>query len=361
MSQPINLPLAAFGGAGIGLLFGVIMGTSVTPTVATMLGALTALLAGILGLNDNMFNDAKAARVGAFGVACVVGAYMGLYVRSHNVLAPSMLDLKQDYLDVGFTEKQALNFIAMKEFGMSLAQLDGAVSPSASSSAPVHVPSSTFAPDPNADEALGENAEEQAAASSSEAAVQQVETVAAQQAAPAAPAPVTASAHSPAPSVAATVFKQHNSLLFGAKVEVSGCEELVHTDASLPLEEVQNNFELTGGAWEEVMYEVYDALPEEEQKDVLLLVKDAVCLIKDDEMHDCRQALHASGHDAQSLGEAQTKRAKASLDWVDALSQVNSQWATIADEISLTDLPPAQSAAAFGYIHNMLCRHDDGE
>lgn len=347
MSQPINLPLAAFGGAGIGLLFGVIMGTSVTPTVATMLGALTALLAGILGLNDNMFNDAKAARVGAFGLACVVGAYMGLYVRSHNVLAPSMLDLKQDYLDVGFTEKQALNFIAMKEFGMSLAQLDGAVSPSVSSTAPVHIPSSTLAP------GAGANGEEPSDSDSISSPENQVETVAAVQAEHAAPVPVTAGAHSPAPSVAATVFKQHNSLLFGAKVEVSGCEELVHTDASLPLEEVLNNFELTGGAWEEVMYDVYEALPEEEQKPVLLLVKDAVCLIKDDEMHACSEAKAAS---QQPSGESDSSAA-----WLDALAHVNTQWATIADEISLTDLPTSQSLAAFGYIHTMLCRHDDGE
>ena len=119
-----NLKLSLYGGAGIGLLFGVIMGTSITPTVATMFGTLTTLLAAILGLNDAYFSNAKAVRVGSFGFACVIGAYMGLFVRTHNLLSPSLITLKDNYIAAGFSEEQALNFIAQKEFGMFIQASD---------------------------------------------------------------------------------------------------------------------------------------------------------------------------------------------------------------------------------------------
>jgi hypothetical protein len=117
MNQNSGLKYAFYGGGGIGLLFGVIMGTSITPTVATVLGALVAILSAVLGLNDSQFTHAKAVRIGSFGLACVLGAYIGLYVRSHNLLSPSLASLKAQYLEIGSSEKQALQFITYKEFG----------------------------------------------------------------------------------------------------------------------------------------------------------------------------------------------------------------------------------------------------
>lgn len=214
------------------------MGTTSTPVIATMLGALTALLAGILGLNDNLFNNAKAMRIGGFGICCVLGAYLGLYVRSHNVLAPSLLELKQTYLAVGFSEQQALNFLAMKEFGVSLASLQ---------------------------QNEGKKSEGKPVLTQSEAepaskpATQPIEVVSSQQ------------------NAAQTLFKQHNSLLFSASVSVSGCDELVYTDDSLALDEVLNNFELTGGVWEKLVEQALEHVPEPEQKAWLLTIKQGVC------------------------------------------------------------------------------------
>ncbi|MCY7296507.1 hypothetical protein [Alteromonas sp. a30] len=318
----MNLPLAAFGGAGIGLLFGVIMGTSITPTVATMLGVLTTMLGGILGLNDTLFNNAKAARIGSFGVACVLGAYLGLFVRSHNLLAPSILDLKQGYIEVGFTEAQALNFIAIKEFGVSLSQLNDVTS--------INLPVGAVLQSEPESEAEGEVESEPQNASENALVKAPVEE------------PVA-----PPEAVASVIFKRHNNLLFGAAVEVSGCEELIHTDHTLVLDEVLNNFELTGGAWETLMLDVYDNLPEPEQKGVLLLVKDAVCAIKVKEINDCSAAkkVAIAGNDA----------------WLDELSKLNPQWEMVADEIAFSELGNAQSLIAFNHIHSMLCRNNKEE
>lgn len=114
----INLKLAFYGGAGIGLLFGIIMGTTTTPTVTAMLGALTAVLAALLGLNDTHFNNAKAVRIGSFGFACVLGAYMGMFVRSHNLLAPSPQAVKAELLQLGFSEQRALQLVLAREYGI---------------------------------------------------------------------------------------------------------------------------------------------------------------------------------------------------------------------------------------------------
>ncbi|MCF6440726.1 hypothetical protein L1077_14920 [Pseudoalteromonas luteoviolacea] len=212
----MNLKIALFGGAGIGLLFGVIMGTSVTPTVTMLLGALTAILAAILGLNDRHFNDAKALRIGAFGFTCVVGAYIGIYVRAHNVLTPSLLELKAQYLAAGYTEKQALQLLTLKEFGMTLDQTSSDESVSSGDS--FHF------------------------------------------------------------SEQATLLSnQHSSLLFSASVSVSGCDELMYTDHSLELDEVVNNFNLTGNEWASLSESITHNVESEEQKSMLLAIRDAVC------------------------------------------------------------------------------------
>jgi hypothetical protein len=114
MIQNHNLALSFYSGAGIGILFGIIMGLSVSPTVAIVLGALTAILAAILGLNDLSFSNAKAVRIGSFGFACVLGILAGLYIRTHDTLSPSSEVLMAEYQRLGFSDEQAREFIAIK-------------------------------------------------------------------------------------------------------------------------------------------------------------------------------------------------------------------------------------------------------
>lgn len=80
-----------FAGAGIGLLLGTVVGLSNAPVVATVVGALTSLLALFLGLDDKAsatrLPSVNAVRIGAFGFATVAGLGLGLSVRINNPLA----------------------------------------------------------------------------------------------------------------------------------------------------------------------------------------------------------------------------------------------------------------------------------
>lgn len=310
MSSATNIPVSLFAGGGVGLLFGVIMGSSVTPTVAIMLGALTTLLGGILGLNDSLFNNAKALRIGAFGIACVVGAWTGIYVRSHNLLAPTPEQIKQKYMAAGFSESQALEFVAMKEFGVSLSA--GASNATSVTSSPSVLSSGNM---------------KNKATSPTNSEPQQ-----------------SVAKKTTSDSIAATVFKQHNSLLFSAKVDVTGCDELMFTDHSLPLDEILNNFELTGGMWEDLAARVQDSVPNMQQKEMLLASKDTVCGYKEQTINNCDEtgALLKQG------------------DWR-GISSVNAQWAGRSDELSSYGLPDALSLAIMQQVHRLLCQGETDE
>lgn len=110
--------IALFSGAGIGLLVGVLMGLAVSPTVGIIIGALASSLALMLGLNDQHFSHAKAFRIGSFGFACVAGAFLGIFVRTHNLLAPSLQAQLNDYHKAGYTKEEALDFLKFTRFGI---------------------------------------------------------------------------------------------------------------------------------------------------------------------------------------------------------------------------------------------------
>ena len=113
-----NNLIALFSGSGIGLLVGVLMGLAVSPTVGIIIGALASSLALMLGLNDQHFSHAKAFRIGAFGFACVAGAFLGIFVRTHGLLAPSLQDQLNDYHKAGYTKEEALDFLKFTKFGI---------------------------------------------------------------------------------------------------------------------------------------------------------------------------------------------------------------------------------------------------
>ena len=303
-----NLKLSLYGGAGIGLLFGVIMGTSITPTVATMFGTLTTLLAGILGLNDTHFSNAKAVRVGSFGFACVIGAYIGLFVRSHNVLSPSLITLKEKYIAVGFSEEQALNFIAQKEFGMFIQTtnvndiLDGSTSEEASIST-------------------------ESSANNSEA-IELTE--------------ITEQKTTHLVMANTQISKQHSSVLFSAQVELSGCDELDYTDNSLPLDEVLNNFELTGGVWEELAAVVTTEIISDKQKSILLTTKDAVCQI---------DSVQESSCDSLTSELVQTNYQTV----LETMKNHSENWQIVALSIDSSILPDKDKLQSLRLAKNTLC------
>lgn len=309
--QKPSLKLALYGGAGIGLLFGIIMGTSTTPTVATVLGALTTLLAGILGLNDQYFNNVKAVRIGSFGFACVIGAYTGLYVRSHNLLSPSPESMKAQYLRLGYSETQALELVTFKEFGF------------------FQIPSAAIiehAP------AQGGSQDEAASASTSTSKSSATAT------------PIILSQH-----VSQQVTQQHSSLLFGAEVDLSGCEELADTDTSLPLDEILNNFELTGGVWETFAISVSENIDAPHQTELLFTAKNAICAESDENTLQM-------GCDAIGVESLPTK------DYESLLAHYSAKpgaWSEIALSIGQAAWPNEQKSKAFILIKESFCDSDE--
>lgn len=309
--QKPSLKLALYGGAGIGLLFGIIMGTSTTPTVATVLGALTTLLAGILGLNDQYFNNVKAVRIGSFGFACVIGAYTGLYVRSHNLLSPSPESMKAQYLRLGYSETQALELVTFKEFGF------------------FQIPSAAIiehAP------AQGGSQDEAASASTSTSKSSATAT------------PIILSQH-----VSQQVTQQHSSLLFGAEVDLSGCEELADTDTSLPLDEILNNFELTGGVWETFAISVSENIDAPHQTELLFTAKNAICAESDENTLQM-------GCDAIGVESLPTK------DYESLLAHYSAKpgaWSEIALSIGQAAWPSEQKSKALILIKESFCDSDE--
>jgi len=84
-------------GCGLGLLLGMVVGLATSPVVGVVVGGLVSLLAVFLGLESRGGDEGKLAvmakvqlnsvRIGAFGLAAVVGVLFGLWVRITNPLA----------------------------------------------------------------------------------------------------------------------------------------------------------------------------------------------------------------------------------------------------------------------------------
>jgi len=108
--------ISVFSGAGIGLMVGAMLGLAMSPTVATFVGAIGAVLAALLGLNDRHFSFNKGLRIGAFGLFALAGVAAGMYAKEYRVFAPSLLEQKQKMLDAGFSECQAQDLLS----GLSL-------------------------------------------------------------------------------------------------------------------------------------------------------------------------------------------------------------------------------------------------
>jgi hypothetical protein len=128
-SNSASVSATIFAGIGIGLLTGILLGMSVSNVVGTVIAGLTALLAAFLGLSekaskppaDQDTNDTKypevrssSLRIGSFGLACVGGIMLGVYIRTHDSLSPSVETRYEAWKRIGFTEKEARELIAFE-------------------------------------------------------------------------------------------------------------------------------------------------------------------------------------------------------------------------------------------------------
>lgn len=114
---------------GMGLLIGVLVGLSASPVIGMLVAAITGLLSTFVGLlpikSTENTPDSKntdwlrlsGIRAGLFGLFCLLGVFIGLVVRTHNLLSPSesaLVKFHQDLLTVGFTEQQARQLLLTK-------------------------------------------------------------------------------------------------------------------------------------------------------------------------------------------------------------------------------------------------------
>jgi hypothetical protein len=118
-----SLVASVFAGMGIGLMVGLLLGLANPPpgggqpTVAIFIGAVGAALAVLLGLNDRHFSTAKGLRIGAFGLAVIFAAPIGIYVRAHELLAPvlpsapTLVERKAELIELGYEKTEALKIL----------------------------------------------------------------------------------------------------------------------------------------------------------------------------------------------------------------------------------------------------------
>ena len=102
---------AVFNGLGIGLLLGLLLGLSISPVVSGVIATLSSLLAVLIGLNEKYLDPLKSLRIGAFGLFAVAGILIGLYLRANDTFAPSLLERKNEYVAMGYSDAEARAFI----------------------------------------------------------------------------------------------------------------------------------------------------------------------------------------------------------------------------------------------------------
>lgn len=117
-----------FSGVAIGLLLGLLMGLSSAPVVALVVGAIAALLGGMVLPAGRARDDelpaparlrAAAWRSGALSLAAIVGLLCGLWLRTHDALSPAAPTLAQQVAELqaaGFAADEARRLVAARRF-----------------------------------------------------------------------------------------------------------------------------------------------------------------------------------------------------------------------------------------------------
>jgi hypothetical protein len=115
----MNKKREAFAGIGLGMLLGVIIGLSISQVTGIILGALTSLLAAFFGLRDKKSDDqSKPIIICYFGASCFIFIMLGIYIRTHQLLSPSLASQTEKLKEVGFNQNEIKQILLAKEFGL---------------------------------------------------------------------------------------------------------------------------------------------------------------------------------------------------------------------------------------------------
>lgn len=106
-------------GLALGLLVGIIIGLSIAQVTGIILGSLTSLLAAFFGLRPTKEGEVgNKTIIGAFSISCLLAILFGIYMRTHDLLAPSLQSEIKSYKEAQFTTQEIKDILYLKKFGL---------------------------------------------------------------------------------------------------------------------------------------------------------------------------------------------------------------------------------------------------
>jgi hypothetical protein len=145
-------------------------------------------------------------------------------------LAPSLAELKSDYLELGYSEEEAKDFLAYQEFGLIPEEWQGRIAV-------------TTMPAASEDSTGGESG---------------------------------ASTQQPVLAQNVNVSKRNN-ILFSSSINIGDCYLLESSHEGMSFEDAKFNFAGVGGTWEELANNIDIDLPEAVKVKVLIIARDIFC------------------------------------------------------------------------------------
>ncbi|WP_343851873.1 hypothetical protein [Algoriphagus jejuensis] len=108
-----------FAGVFLGLLIGFMVGLSMSNVTGLILGALTSLLAAFFGFKENS-QSARGNQVliGTFSLSCLIAVFFGIYMRTQNVLSPSLNEEVKVYQELGFSTDEIKKIVLLEKTGL---------------------------------------------------------------------------------------------------------------------------------------------------------------------------------------------------------------------------------------------------
>lgn len=92
------------------------MGMTTTPIIGTVVGALAGIFATVFGVREQDFGG--FARIGGFGLFCVIGVLAGIIVRAHNLLGVGVKQQVAEWVDAGYSPSAAQRIVMYRELGL---------------------------------------------------------------------------------------------------------------------------------------------------------------------------------------------------------------------------------------------------
>jgi hypothetical protein len=128
--------MEVFGGVSLGCFLGILIGLSTTPVISIVITGLVALLAAFFGLSEKLGLAASTAgtpRLIGFALSAAVFTLVGVGLRTHEILMPSIASQQQALQKLGYAD-------GSKEQAELLLFLRYGVLPAATTAATEHPP-----------------------------------------------------------------------------------------------------------------------------------------------------------------------------------------------------------------------------